>query len=51
MKARKEYFRAADVSEKKKHVPVIDRTPVEPPPIIVAIVGPTKVRFLDRKRN
>uniref|UniRef100_A0A915B5J1 Bms1-type G domain-containing protein n=2 Tax=Parascaris univalens TaxID=6257 RepID=A0A915B5J1_PARUN len=35
--------RIADKDEKKKHIPIVDRTPLEPPPIIVAIVGPTKV--------
>ncbi|KAI6218038.1 Bms1-type G domain-containing protein [Aphelenchoides fujianensis] len=34
---------AADLSEKKKHIPVVDRTPLEPPPIVVAVVGPAKV--------
>lgn len=28
---------------KKQHIPVVDRTPIEPPPIIIAIVGPPKV--------
>lgn len=36
-------LRAADLSEKKKHIPVVDRTPLEPPPVVVAIVGPSKV--------
>jgi ribosome biogenesis protein BMS1 len=36
-------FRAADLSERKKHIPLVDRTPVEPPPYVVAIVGPAKV--------
>ena len=35
--------RTLDKKEKKHHVPVVDRTPVEPPPILVAIVGPPKV--------
>ena len=35
--------RTLDVKEKKHHVPVVDRTPVEPPPIVVAVVGPPKV--------
>ncbi|VDK19508.1 unnamed protein product, partial [Anisakis simplex] len=33
----------ADKDEKKKHIPIVDRSPVEPPPVIVAIVGPSKV--------
>jgi len=35
--------RAADLSERKKHIPIVDRTPVEPPPLLVAVVGPPKV--------
>lgn len=31
------------MSEKKKHIPIVDRTALEPPPILVAIVGPSKV--------
>ncbi|VDN05911.1 unnamed protein product, partial [Thelazia callipaeda] len=43
VKAGRAIRRIADKDEKKKHIPVVDRTPVEPPPIIVAIVGPSKV--------
>uniref|UniRef100_A0A0N4UXP8 Bms1-type G domain-containing protein n=1 Tax=Enterobius vermicularis TaxID=51028 RepID=A0A0N4UXP8_ENTVE len=43
VKAGRAIRRAADKDEKKKHIPLVDRTPLEPPPIIVAIVGPTKV--------
>ena len=32
-----------DIKEKKKHIPVVDRTPAEPPPVLVAVVGPPKV--------
>ncbi|XP_064633506.1 ribosome biogenesis protein BMS1 homolog [Lineus longissimus] len=35
--------RSLDVQVKKHHIPVVDRTPLEPPPICVAIVGPPKV--------
>ena len=35
--------RKEDIGEKRKHQPVVDRTPLEPPPIVVAIVGPPKV--------
>lgn len=35
--------RKEDIGEKRKHQPMVDRTPVEPPPIVVAIVGPPKV--------
>ncbi|KAL3985375.1 hypothetical protein ACH3XW_38380 [Acanthocheilonema viteae] len=43
VKASRAIRRAADKDEKKKHIPVVDRTPVDPPPVIVAIVGPSKV--------
>ena len=35
--------RTLDAKERKHHIPVVDRTPVEPPPLVVAIVGPPKV--------
>uniref|UniRef100_H2YNI3 Bms1-type G domain-containing protein n=1 Tax=Ciona savignyi TaxID=51511 RepID=H2YNI3_CIOSA len=35
--------RAQDVKSRKHHIPVVDRTPLEPPPVVVAIVGPPKV--------
>jgi hypothetical protein len=35
------FFRAR--KWKKQHIPLLDRTPLEPPPIMVAIVGPPKV--------
>ena len=37
------FFRILDVKEKKHHIPVVDRTPVEPPPVVVGVVGPPKV--------
>lgn len=38
------YFsRAQDLDTKKQHIPLVDRTPLEPPPIVIAIVGPPKV--------
>uniref|UniRef100_A0AC34R4H4 Coiled-coil domain-containing protein 86 n=3 Tax=Panagrolaimus sp. JU765 TaxID=591449 RepID=A0AC34R4H4_9BILA len=42
-RARLAIARAANLSERKIHVPLIDRTPDEPPPLIVAIAGPSKV--------
>ena len=36
-------FSAQDLETKKQHIPLVDRTPLEPPPIVVAIVGPPKV--------
>ncbi|VDO80977.1 unnamed protein product [Heligmosomoides polygyrus] len=41
--ASKAIRRAADINERKKHILFMDRKPVIPPPIIVAIVGPSKV--------
>ena len=42
-KTERRAIRKEDISEKRKHVPEVDRTPVEPPPIVIAIVGPPKV--------
>lgn len=35
--------RGQDLQTKKQHIPLIDRTPLEPPPVMVAVVGPPKV--------
>ncbi|MPC27619.1 Ribosome biogenesis protein BMS1 [Portunus trituberculatus] len=32
-----------DIKSKKHHIPVVDRTPLEPPPVIVAVVGGPRV--------
>ena len=37
------YFRTQDIKTKKQHIPLVDRTPLEPPPVVVGIVGPPKV--------
>jgi len=42
-KTERKVRRKEDISEKRKHQPVVDRTPIDPPPIIIAIVGPPKV--------
>ena len=42
-KAERRVRRKEDISEKRAHQPTVDRTPLEPPPIVVAIVGPPKV--------
>lgn len=39
----KTFHRAQDIKTKKHHVPVVDRTPLEPPPIVIVVVGPPKV--------
>ncbi|CAG0917440.1 unnamed protein product [Notodromas monacha] len=41
--AERQFRRTQDLDTKKQHAPLIDRTPLEPPPIVVAIVGPPKV--------
>ncbi|KAL8706792.1 MAG: hypothetical protein Q9201_000218 [Fulgogasparrea decipioides] len=42
-KLQKQAARSHDVKEKRLHVPLVDRLPSEPPPIIVAVVGPPGV--------
>ncbi|KAG9338325.1 hypothetical protein JZ751_025881 [Albula glossodonta] len=32
-----------DIKAKKHHIPLVDRTPLEPPPVVVVVVGPPKV--------
>uniref|UniRef100_A0A1B6KVB2 Bms1-type G domain-containing protein n=1 Tax=Graphocephala atropunctata TaxID=36148 RepID=A0A1B6KVB2_9HEMI len=43
VRAERRFRRTQDIQTKKQHVPVVDRTPLEPPPIMVAVVGPPKV--------
>ncbi|CAG0879328.1 unnamed protein product [Darwinula stevensoni] len=43
VKAERLFRRTQDLIVKKQHIPEVDRTPTEPPPIVVAIVGPPKV--------
>ncbi|CAZ85707.1 unnamed protein product [Tuber melanosporum] len=42
-KLQKQATRSHDVREKRLHVPMVDRLPEEPPPLIVAVVGPPGV--------
>lgn len=35
--------RTQDLKTKKHHIPLVDRTPLEPPPIVVVVMGPPKV--------
>uniref|UniRef100_A0A8C5R1C7 BMS1 ribosome biosis factor n=1 Tax=Leptobrachium leishanense TaxID=445787 RepID=A0A8C5R1C7_9ANUR len=39
----KNFHRTQDLKTKKHHIPVVDRTPLEPPPVVVVVVGPPKV--------
>lgn len=41
--AERRFRRKQDLEEKRYHIPLVDRTPLEPPPVIVAVVGPPKV--------
>ncbi|XP_050504650.1 ribosome biogenesis protein BMS1 homolog [Diabrotica virgifera virgifera] len=43
VRAERRFRRKEDIDTKKQHVPLVDRTPIEPPPIVVAVVGPPKV--------
>lgn len=43
IKAERQFRRKQDVDTKKQHIPLVDRTPIEPPPIIISVVGPPKV--------
>lgn len=35
--------RTQDIKTKKHHIPLVDRTPLEPPPVVVVVMGPPKV--------
>ncbi|XP_037351865.1 ribosome biogenesis protein BMS1 homolog isoform X2 [Talpa occidentalis] len=37
------FHRTQDLKTKKHHIPVVDRMPLEPPPIVVVVMGPPKV--------
>uniref|UniRef100_A0A0A9YDD7 Bms1-type G domain-containing protein n=1 Tax=Lygus hesperus TaxID=30085 RepID=A0A0A9YDD7_LYGHE len=43
VRAERRFRRTEDHKRKKEHIPLVDRTPLEPPPILVAVVGPPKV--------
>ena len=43
IKAAKAVRRNLDRDSKRQHLPKVDRTPLEPPPVCVAVVGPPKV--------
>ncbi|XP_044252680.1 ribosome biogenesis protein BMS1 homolog [Tribolium madens] len=43
IRAERKFRRRQDIDTKKQHVPLVDRTPLEPPPILIAVVGPPKV--------
>ncbi|XP_068439997.1 ribosome biogenesis protein BMS1 homolog isoform X2 [Clinocottus analis] len=39
----KTFHRSQDIKTKKHHIPLVDRTSLEPPPIVIVVVGPPKV--------
>ena len=43
VKAERQFRHRQDKLEKKYHIPQVDRTPIEPPPVIVSVIGPSKV--------
>lgn len=43
VKAERSFRRKQDIVAKREHAPQVDRTAQEPPPVVVAVVGPPKV--------
>lgn len=43
IRAERQFRRKEDLTAKKQHIPLIDQTPDEPPPVLIAVVGPPKV--------
>lgn len=43
IRAERRFRRKQDINTKKQHIPLVDRTPIELPPILIAVVGPPKV--------
>uniref|UniRef100_A0A1Y9J0B4 Bms1-type G domain-containing protein n=1 Tax=Anopheles quadriannulatus TaxID=34691 RepID=A0A1Y9J0B4_ANOQN len=41
--AEKRFRYKEDIITKKQHIPLVDKTPEEPPPVLIAVVGPPKV--------
>ncbi|XP_071945540.1 ribosome biogenesis protein BMS1 homolog isoform X2 [Antedon mediterranea] len=39
----KSFRRNMDLQSKRHHIPLVDRMPLEPPPVVIAVVGPPKV--------
>ncbi|XP_073684283.1 ribosome biogenesis protein BMS1 homolog [Garra rufa] len=39
----KSFHRTQDIKTKKHHIPLVDRTPMEPPPVVIVVMGPPKV--------
>ncbi len=45
IRANRSIQRNLEKGEKKLHLPLVDRTPIESPPVVVAVVGPKGVSF------
>lgn len=43
VRAERNFRRKEDITAKKQHIPIIDKATNEPPPILIAVVGPPKV--------
>lgn len=43
VRAERNFRRKEDLTAKKQHIPVVDKASNEPPPIMIAVVGPPKV--------
>lgn len=43
IRAERNFRRGEDLTAKKQHIPIVDKSSNEPPPILVAVVGPPKV--------
>lgn len=43
VRAERNFRRKEDITAKKQHIPIVDKSSNEPPPILVAVVGPPKV--------
>ncbi|XP_055909180.1 ribosome biogenesis protein BMS1 homolog [Eupeodes corollae] len=43
IRAERNFRRKEDLTAKKQHIPLVDQTPEEPPPVLIAVVGPPKV--------
>lgn len=41
--AERNFRRKEDLTAKKQHIPIVDKTPDVPPPVLIAVVGPPKV--------
>lgn len=43
VRAERKFRRTEDITAKRQHIPLVDKTPDEPPPVLIAVVGPPKV--------